>query len=659
MLGTRRKKEKRSSSGTSKFDAEMAELEDDGQDEYEAVFDALSEDGGKSQQATKEAESKSMASESKKQKAEEDEVRKAREEEEQQMLASSLPEKDEEDEEAVEDYTDNDEDLADVFEHLEDGHESTLVDAQADPVQPEHGSIDLKKLKRDESDFAKEHMVPQPEKKVEGTRAEIHQARKAEKSRKAHKSRKFSRKKVEEEKADLTSALVANFEDGPAPTPGPSTLDSDFDGAVVASQPTTSSVADRPSEDGEESTFSPDLDPTMEAQKAALQAVFEGKAQQTQDVLQAQQVVSQQVPQTVSKLPLEQVALEVPPQVPLQASLPQQQQGQDASQPQVQQSQDQVPQSMQTAQLFSQQSDQAEADEADKPYDLSWLTDKGVDVTSEDQSSQLAPSQDAPNPGAESPPPSLPELPQQQAVPAPQQPSVTQNAILATDEAQKVTSSEGLPTALAAAGLKVVRIDQPDGLSVLVGGRNFTGAPAVTGASDLPSVTDLSLAQGSGFSVAFTIDWQEFSPGVHAIDIGDKDSDFLSVSSAEDGSALSFAMMHNGIPSVLTVSHAFEVGVSARFLCTVGSTGKMQAFRDGTILGRLKPDGTYQDNAPGGTTNPALASGQLFLGRSTEEQRKSAAKTFTGWLGDVCVFPKEVPWGEAASCVAKAVAASA
>lgn len=668
--GHKNKKEKQASPGTSKFDAEVAEFEDDGQDEYGAVFDALGEDDGKSRQTTKEAGSKSTASVSTKEKAEEEEVRKAREEEEKQLLASSSQseQEEEEDEDAVEDYTDNDEDLADVFEHLEDGHASTFVDAQADPTQPESGSIDLKKLKHDESDFAKEHIAPEHQKNVADARSEIRQARKAEKSQKAHNSRKDSRKKDNEETSDLASASVISSEAGPAPTPGPLTLDSDLDSAVVASQPTMSSVAESVSEDHEESTLSSGLDPTMEAQKAALQAVLEGKTQQAQEVQQAQQVVSQQqlplpqtaqVPQMVSTPPSEKV-LQAPQQVPQQ--VPQlQQQEQNASQPQVQ-SQQQAQQSMQTAQLFSQQSDQAEADEADKPYDLSWLTDKGVDVTSEDEPSQLVPNQNAPNQDADSPPlPSLPQLPQQQVVPAPKQPSVPQHAILTTAEPQNVATQERLPTALAAEGSKVVRIDGLDGPSVLLGGHAFNGAPATTGVGDAPPVMDLSLIEGSGFSLAFTIDWQEFSPGVHAIDIGDKesDSDILSVSSAEDGSALSFAMMHKGIPSVLTVSHAFEVGVSARFLCTVGSTGKMQAFRDGTILGRLKPDGTYQDNSPGGSTNPALANGQLFLGRSTEEQRNSAAKTFTGWLGDVCVFPKEVLWGEATSCVAKATAASA
>lgn len=309
---------------------------------------------------------------------------------------------------------------------------------------------------------------------------------------------------------------------------------------------------------------------------------------------------------------------------------------------------------MQTAQLFSQQSEQAEVDEADKPYDLSWLTDKGVDVPNENEPGQLVSNQEVSIQDVDSPPlPSLPQMPQQQLVSAPPQLPAPQQAILTRQNRE-------IPAALAAEGSKVVHIDGPDGPLVLVGGHAFNGAPAAAGVGDGPSFMDLSLTEGSGFSVAFTIDWQEFSPGVHAIDIGNKEShsDILSVSSAEDGSALSFAMMHNGIPSVLTVSHAFEIGVSARFLCTVGSTGKMQAFRDGTILGRLKPDGTYQDNTPGGSTNPALANGQLFLGRSTEEQRNSAAKTFAGWLGDVCVFPKEVLWGEAASCVAKATAAA-
>lgn len=269
--------------------------------------------------------------------------------------------------------------------------------------------------------------------------------------------------------------------------------------------------------------------------------------------------------------------------------------------------------------------------------------------------SESAPSQSVPNQtvlrqdedSASAPLP--PQLPQQ---PPPQQ------AKLVVSE-PSIAAQEAPPAMLPAEGSKVVHVEGPDGPSVVVGGHAFSGAPGGDGV--VPSIMDLSLVEGSGFSLAFSIDWQEFSPGAHAIDIGDKDSnsDILSVSSAEDGSALSFAMMRNGIPSILTVSHAFEVGISARYLCTVAPTGKMQVFRDGAILGRLKPDGTYQDNTPGGTTNPAVANGQLFLGRSTEEQRNNAASTFSGWLGDICLFPKEVLWGEAASCVARAAAVSA
>lgn len=295
---------------------------------------------------------------------------------------------------------------------------------------------------------------------------------------------------------------------------------------------------------------------------------------------------------------------------------------------------------------------------ARRGFDLSWLSDAGVDV----------PNQVAVSQAADSPPlPSLPQLPQQHLAPVPQQPLAPQDAILtAVHNSRLAVAQEAPPAVLTTGRSQVVQIDGPDGASVLVGGHAFNGNPTAAGVGDAPSVMDVSLKEGSGLSVAFTIAWHEFSSGAHAIDISDtgSHSDILSVSSAEDGSALSFAMTSSGIPAVLTVSRAFEVGVSARYLCTVGPTGKMQVFRDGTILGRLKPDGSYQDNTPGGNTNPAVASGQLSLGRATQEKLSlghgnSVANTFTGWLGDVCVFPREVLWGEVESCVVKAKAASA
>lgn len=279
-------------------------------------------------------------------------------------------------------------------------------------------------------------------------------------------------------------------------------------------------------------------------------------------------------------------------------------------------------------------------------YDLSWLSDAGVDL---------------PGRPTQSSPTQLPELLHLPQVAAPQQPVAplaAQQALAAPPPTQTAVPENVQQAELASTGSAVVR-DGPDGLWVLPGGHDYSGAPMVVG--DTSSVMDVSLLEGSGFSVAFTIAWQRLSPGVHAIDLKDKDSgsSILSISSAEDGTALTFMMTRDGTPAVLTVSNAFEANDKARYLCTVGATGKMQVFRDGIILGRLKPDGTYQDNTRGGSTNQAVPDGQLLLGHTTEEQQSSGANIFTGWIGDVCAFSKEVLWGDASTCVQKAAAIAA
>jgi len=167
----------------------------------------------------------------------------------------------------------------------------------------------------------------------------------------------------------------------------------------------------------------------------------------------------------------------------------------------------------------------------------------------------------------------------------------------------------------------------------------------------------MSLEAGHAFSLAFTVSWKELTPFTRLLDLsnGDGTGDLLRVSSGASPDELELFVKSStgGADVVFDIKKAFALDAvgTQRFLCTVTPDGKMEVFRNGMIIGRLKADGTYADGSPGGQPMPAVPTGQLHLARPTSHQQAIGSTTFKGWLGDVCTWKKLAVWNEAANCL--------
>lgn len=192
--------------------------------------------------------------------------------------------------------------------------------------------------------------------------------------------------------------------------------------------------------------------------------------------------------------------------------------------------------------------------------------------------------------------------------------------------------------------------------TVLLGGRNYSGVGAET--DDEEALANVSLAEGGGFSVAFTASWHQIHPFSRILSLSDGTKDVLRVTSTEDAGTLSFSVHrchddgHNcqHFASV-DVNGAIVANATSRYLCSVSPEGKMQVYKDGRIVGRLKPDGTYaMPGQPGGLRVPA-AEARLYVARRTWMQRGKGVPPFEGFLGDICLWSREVQPANAASCI--------
>lgn len=195
--------------------------------------------------------------------------------------------------------------------------------------------------------------------------------------------------------------------------------------------------------------------------------------------------------------------------------------------------------------------------------------------------------------------------------------------------------------------------------TVLLGGRNYSGDGAET--DDEEPLVNISLAEGSGFSVAFTAAWHQFHPFSRVLSLSDGTKDVLRVTSNDDVGTLSFSVRRcrNDGHSCqhdanVDVKKAIVVNATSRYLCSVSPEGKMQVFKDGRIVGRLKPNGTYVlPGQPGGLKVPA-AEAKLYVARRTWMQRGKGVPPFEGFLGDICLWSREVQPANSASCIAGA-----
>lgn len=192
--------------------------------------------------------------------------------------------------------------------------------------------------------------------------------------------------------------------------------------------------------------------------------------------------------------------------------------------------------------------------------------------------------------------------------------------------------------------------------TVLLGGRNYSGDGAET--DDEEPLVNISLAEGSGFSVAFTASWHQFHPFSRVLSLSDGTKDVLRVTSIDDAGTLSFSVRrcktdghtcHHD--ANVDVKKAIVVNATSRYLCSVSPDGKMQVYKDGRIVGRLKPDGSYVvPGQPGGLKVPA-AEAKLYLARRTWMQRGKGVPAFEGFLGDICLWSQEVQPANSASCI--------
>jgi len=195
-----------------------------------------------------------------------------------------------------------------------------------------------------------------------------------------------------------------------------------------------------------------------------------------------------------------------------------------------------------------------------------------------------------------------------------------------------------------------------DSPTVLLGGRNYSGDGSET--DDEASLVNMSLAEGSGFSVAFTATWRQFHPFSRVLSLSDGSKDVLRVTSVDSLGTLSFSVRRcrdDGHDcqhyASVDVKDAIEANVTSRYLCSVSPEGKMQVYRDGRIIGRLKADGTYAlPGQRGGIKLPA-SEAHLYVARRTWKQRGKGVPAFEGSLSDICLWSREVAPANAASCI--------
>lgn len=228
----------------------------------------------------------------------------------------------------------------------------------------------------------------------------------------------------------------------------------------------------------------------------------------------------------------------------------------------------------------------------------------------------------------------------------------------ATSASSSSNSSAAPHTVSLQQALKIHAATGEGSPTVLLGGLNFSGDPTAT--DDEKPLLNVSLVEGSGFSIAFTASWHQFHPFSRLLSLSDGSKDILRVSSFEDSDTISFSVRRcqtdghvcNHDASV-NVKRSIVANVTDRYLCTVSPQGKMQVYKGDLIIGRLKPDGTYASEQKGGQSVPSAETG-LYVARRTWQQRKQGVPPFEGYVGDVCFWSREVVPAEAANCISDA-----